>query len=167
MQALSGGRSQELQRGLNNGYQWRVLLKLRLMDGLSKKIIALVGKWVCVLRGGRAGSTERMMGSDSGLSRGSGCPEKCEARAMRWQERAGCQSKKVALIHRKAKESACQACSANRGRKREYGGIGVDVVELGEADVPLAWLQVQITQSNETVCQPLVAATSYNWFLLL
>jgi len=50
-------------------------LKLKLMDGLSKKIIALVGKWVCVLRTGRAGSTERMMGSDSGLSRCSGCPE--------------------------------------------------------------------------------------------
>lgn len=45
-----------------------------------------------------ARSAESMMGSDSGLSRGSGCPEKCEARAMRWQERAGCQSKKVALI---------------------------------------------------------------------
>lgn len=45
-------------------------------DGwLVKKIIALVGKWVCVLRRGRAGSTERMMGSDSGLSRRSGCPE--------------------------------------------------------------------------------------------
>lgn len=28
---------QGLQRGFNNGYQWRVLLKLRLMDGLSKK----------------------------------------------------------------------------------------------------------------------------------
>lgn len=26
----------------------KVLLKLRLMDGLSKKIIALVGKWGCV-----------------------------------------------------------------------------------------------------------------------
>ncbi|KAK5854098.1 hypothetical protein PBY51_015196 [Eleginops maclovinus] len=61
-----------------------------------------------------------MMGSDSGLSRGSGCPEKCEARAMRWQERAGCQSKKVALIRRKAKESACQACSA----KPRRGGNG-------------------------------------------
>lgn len=52
-----------------------------------------------------------MMGSDSGLSRGSGCPEKCEAGAMRWQERAGCQSKKVALKRQKEKESACQACS--------------------------------------------------------
>lgn len=30
---------------LNNEYQWKVLLKLRLMDGLSKKIIALVWKW--------------------------------------------------------------------------------------------------------------------------
>lgn len=40
--------------GFNNGYQRKVLLKLRLMDGLSKKIIALVGKWGCVLgRGGR------------------------------------------------------------------------------------------------------------------
>lgn len=63
-----------------------------------------------------ARSAESMMGSDSGLSRGSGCPEKCEAKAMRWQERAGCQSKKVALIRRKAKESACQACSAKPRR---------------------------------------------------
>lgn len=54
-----------------------------------------------------------------------------------------------------------------RGRKKEYGGIGVDVVELGEAGVPLAWLQVHIMQSNETDHQWLVAATSYNWFLLL
>lgn len=53
------------------------------------------------------------------------------------------------------------------GRKKEYGGIGVDVVELGEAGVPLAWLQVRIAQPNETRRQPLVAATSYNWFLLL
>lgn len=72
--------------------------------------------------GGRVRSAESMMGSDSGLSRGSGCPEKCEARAMRWQERAGCQSKKVALIRRKPKESACQACSpkprhSRNGRK--------------------------------------------------
>lgn len=52
-----------------------------------------------------------MMGSDSGLSRGSGCPEKCEAGAMRWQERAGCQSKKVALKRQKGKESACQGRS--------------------------------------------------------
>ncbi len=66
-----------------------------------------------------ARSAESMMGSDSGLSRGSGCPEKCEARAMRWQERAGCQSKKVALIRRKAKESACQACSAKPRRGRD------------------------------------------------
>lgn len=64
------------------------------------------------------------MGSDSGLSRGSGCPEKCEGRAMRWQERAGCQSKKVALIRRKGKESACQACSAkpSSGRNRRRRG---------------------------------------------
>lgn len=53
------------------------------------------------------------------------------------------------------------------GRKKEYGGIGVDVVELGEAGAPPAWLQVQIMQSNETDRQTLVAATSYNWFLLL
>lgn len=70
-----------------------------------------------------ARSAVSMMGSDSGLSRGSGCPEKCEARAMRWQERAGCQSKKVALIQRKGKESACQACSAKprsgRNRRKE------------------------------------------------
>lgn len=68
------------------------------MDSLSKKIIALVGKWVCVLRGGRAGSTERMMGSDSGLSRRNGCPEKCESPARRWQNGADCQSRKVPLI---------------------------------------------------------------------
>jgi len=37
-------------QGLNNGYQQKVLLKLKLMDGLSKKIIALVGKSGCVLR---------------------------------------------------------------------------------------------------------------------
>lgn len=64
--------------------------------------------------GGRCGEARAavsMMGSDSGLSRGSGCPEKCEARAMRWQERAGCQSKKVALKRQKGKESACQARS--------------------------------------------------------
>lgn len=42
-------------RGFNNGYQQKVLLKLRLMDGLSKKIIALVGKWGCVLRRGECG----------------------------------------------------------------------------------------------------------------
>lgn len=72
-------------------------------------------------------SAASMMGSDSGLSRGCGCPEKCEARAMRWQERAGCQSKKVALIQRKGKESACQACSAeprsgsNEGAQRRWG----------------------------------------------
>lgn len=75
-----------------------------------------------------ARSAESMMGSDSGLSRGSGCPEKCEVRAMRWQERAGCQSKKVALIWRKAKESACQACSAKprrgrNGRKERWGTV--------------------------------------------
>lgn len=78
-----------------------------------------------VRRWREARSAESMMGSDSGLSRGSGCPEKCEVRAMRWQERAGCQSKKVALIWRKAKESACQACSAKprrgRNRRKEIG----------------------------------------------
>lgn len=77
-------------------------------------------------------SAESMMGSDSGLSRGCGCPEKCEARAMRWQERAGCQSKKVALIQRKPKESACQACSAKprRGRNgREERRWGTDTGE--------------------------------------
>ena len=41
------------------------------------------------------------------------------------------------LIHGKEKESACQTCSASRGRKKEYGGIGVDVVELCEAGGPL------------------------------
>ena len=65
------------------------------------------------------------MGSDSGLSRGSGCPEKCEARAMRWQERAGCQSGKVALIRRKAKESACQPRSAEPVHGRRENGRGV------------------------------------------
>lgn len=54
-----------------------MLLKLNLMDGLSKKIIALVGKSGCVLRG-RDG-IRRMMGSDSGLSGRTGCPEECEA----------------------------------------------------------------------------------------
>lgn len=108
-------------------------LKLKLMDGLSKKIIALVGKWVCVLRRRRAGSTERMMGSDSGLSRCSGCPEWCEAPARRWQNRAGCQSGKVPLMLWKEKESACQTCSASQGRRREHVGIGVDMVELDKA----------------------------------
>lgn len=109
------------------------------MDGLSKKIIALQGKWAPVSlveegveEGGR--SAESMMGSDSGLSEGSGCPEKCEAGAMRWQERAGCQSGKVALKRQKPKESACQLCSAKptlrgerkmerrRGRGKDTGG---------------------------------------------
>lgn len=35
--------------------------------------------------GERTGSTERMMGSDSGLSGRTGCPEECEAGAVRWQ----------------------------------------------------------------------------------
>lgn len=48
--------------------------------------------------GERTGYTERVMGSDSGLSRRSGCPEKCEAGAIRWQSRTGCQGGKVALI---------------------------------------------------------------------
>lgn len=93
----------------NNEYRWESALKLKLMDGLSKKIIALVGgKWVCAARAGRrsagvgggggSGSAERVMGSDSGLSRRSGCPELCEAAAPRWQNRAGCQSRKVPLI---------------------------------------------------------------------
>lgn len=111
-------------------------------DGwLVKKIIALVWKWdrASLPRRGwvvmgvserwrrEVRSAESMMGSDSGLSRGCGCPEKCEARAMRWQERAGCQSKKVALIQRKGKESACQARSAepgsasNEGAQRRWG----------------------------------------------
>lgn len=77
-------------KGFNNGYQQKVLLKLKLMDGLSKKIIALVGKSGCVLRE-RTGSTERMMGSDSGLSGRTGCPEECEA-GLWWQSRTGCQS---------------------------------------------------------------------------
>lgn len=74
-------------------------------------------------------SAESMMGSDIGLSRSSGCPEKCEGRAMRWQERAGCQSKKVALIRQKGKESACQACSAeaSSGRNRRRRGDGEQI----------------------------------------
>ncbi|GAA6110638.1 uncharacterized [Tachysurus ichikawai] len=62
------------------------------------------------------------MGSDSGLSRSSGCPEKCEAQAIRWQNRTGCQGGKVALIWRKAKESACQLCSAKPKHGRKNGG---------------------------------------------
>lgn len=31
------GPGKSRKGGFNNGYQWRVLLKLRLMDGLSKK----------------------------------------------------------------------------------------------------------------------------------
>lgn len=100
-------------------------------DGwLVKKIIALVRKWDCASLPRRGWvsmgvseqwrrevrSAERMMGSDSGLSRGTGCPEKCEATAMRWQERAGCQSKKVALMRQKGKESACQSRSAKPRR---------------------------------------------------
>lgn len=73
------------------------------------------GRWDGGVSGGY---TERMMGSDSGLSRSSGCPEKCEAQAIRWQNRTGCQGGKVALIRRKAKESACQRCSA----KLKHGG---------------------------------------------
>lgn len=102
------------------------------MDGLSKKIIALVGRVELRAEGERAGYRERMMGSDSGLSRGSGCPEKCEAQAIRWQNRTGCQSGKVALIWRKAKESACQPCSAllsqaQRGEREEgYSRKGTD-----------------------------------------
>lgn len=45
--------------GFNNGYQRKVLLKLRLMDGLSKKIIALVGKWGCVPGEGGATNIQR------------------------------------------------------------------------------------------------------------
>lgn len=81
------------------------------------------------LRAGGGGSdeyTERMMGSDSGLSRSSGCPEKCEARAIRWQNRTGCQGGKVALIRRKAKESACQPCSAEPKQGEEKRREKVD-----------------------------------------
>lgn len=66
------------------------------------------------------------MGSDSGLSRSSGCPKKCEARAIRWQNRTGCQGGKVALIRRKAKESACQPCSAEPKRGEEKRREKVD-----------------------------------------
>lgn len=66
------------------------------------------------------------MGSDSGLSRSSGCPKKCEARAIRWQNRTGCQGGKVALIRRKAKESACQPCSAEPKRGKEKRREKVD-----------------------------------------
>lgn len=85
-------------KGFNNEYQRKVLLKLKLMDGLSKKIIALVGKSGMRAEGERGRYTERVMGSDSGLSRSSGWPGKCEARAIRWQSRTACQSRKVALI---------------------------------------------------------------------
>ena len=44
------------------------------------------------------------MGSDSGLSRGGGYPEQCEAVALRWQERAGCQSPESAFNTAKSKE---------------------------------------------------------------
>lgn len=71
-----------------------------------------------------AGYTERMMGSDSGLSRSSGCPEKCEAQAIRWQNRTGCQGGKVALIRRKAKESACQALLSQAETRGGGGGDG-------------------------------------------
>lgn len=76
--------------------------------GWGRGVSERSGAW----RAGEARAAVSMMGSDSGLSRGSGCPEKCEAGAMRWQERAGCQSKKVALKRQKGKESACQARSA-------------------------------------------------------
>lgn len=69
------------------------------------------------------------MGSDSGLSRSSGCPEKCEAQAIRWQNRTGCQGGKVALIRRKAKESACQRCSAKPKHGEEKRR---EKVEMGE-----------------------------------
>lgn len=75
-----------------------MLLKLKLMDGLSKKIIALVGKSGMRAEGERGRSTERVMGSDRGLSRRSGWPRKCEAGVIRWQSRTACQGSKVALI---------------------------------------------------------------------
>lgn len=79
-----------------------------------------------------AGYTERMMGSDSGLSRSSGCPEKCEAQAIRWQNRTGCQGGKVALIQRKAKESACQRCSAKpETQGGKTAGKGLDGEKTG------------------------------------
>lgn len=99
-------------RGFKNGYQQKVLLKGELMDSLSEKIIALDWKVGMRAEGGEKESGERLMGNDNSLSRHSGCPEKCEARVLRWQRRAGCQSGKVALIPWKAKESDCQPCSA-------------------------------------------------------
>lgn len=128
-------------------------------DGwLVKKIIAVVWKWaraslprrgwvgmgVSVLRRREVRSAESMMGSDIGLSRGSGCPEKCEGRAMRWQERAGCQSKKVALIRRKGKESACQACSAkaSSGRNRRRRGDG-------DRDGEQIWVKTKVERERE------------------
>lgn len=81
-------------------------------------------------KGGVAGSAERMMGSDSGLSRRSGCPQLCEAAAPRWQNRTGCQSRKVPLTQRNEKESACQTCSGGGGgeggerKERESCGGG-------------------------------------------
>lgn len=68
------------------------------MDGLSKKNNCIGWKVGMRAEGERTGSTERMMGSDSGLSGRTGCPEECEAGAIRWQSRTGCQSGKVALI---------------------------------------------------------------------
>lgn len=99
-------------KGFNNGYQQKVLLKLKLMDGLSKKNNCIGWKVGMRAEGERTGYTERKMRSDSGLSRRCACPEKCEATAIRWRSRTGCQSRKVALIPWKAKESACQPCSA-------------------------------------------------------
>lgn len=77
------------------------------------------------------------MGSDSGLSRCSGCPQLCEAAAPRWQNRAGCQSRKVPLIQRNGKESACQTCSAGGGGGgRGGGGKGGRVVEVAKPNLP-------------------------------
>lgn len=75
-----------------------MLFKVKADGWLVKKNNCIGWKVGMRAEGERTGYTERMMGSDSGLSRSSGCPEKCEARAIRWQSRTGCQSGKVALI---------------------------------------------------------------------
>lgn len=86
------------------------------------------------------------MGSDSGLSRSSGCPEKCEAQAIRWQNRTGCQGGKVALIWRKAKESACQCCSAKPKHGEEKRR---EKVEMGEKqETPLHGVCMSVKKQN-------------------
>ncbi|CAB1452345.1 unnamed protein product [Pleuronectes platessa] len=63
-----------------------------------------------------------------------------------------------------AQRSVKPQLEASRGRRKEHGGIGVDVVELCEAGGPTGDYQVQITQSNEMHRQLLVARDQYDWF---